>query len=58
MKMKRNRAGEIEYLTFPLLEETGMVRHLFTTRMGGVSQGIYRTMNLSYTRGDEKAAVD
>ena len=58
MKMKQNRAGEIEYLTFPLLEETGMVRHLFTTRMGGVSQGIYRTMNLSYTRGDEKAAVD
>lgn len=50
--------GELEYLTFPLLEQTGMVKHLFTTRLGGVSQGIYSSMNLSYTRGDEKAAVD
>lgn len=58
MKMRQNRAGDIEYLTFPLLEQTGMVRHLFTTRAGGVSKGIYSTMNLSYTRGDEKEAVD
>ena len=48
----------MEYLTFPLLEQTGMVRHLFSTRMGGVSKGIYSKMNLSYTRGDEKEAVD
>lgn len=58
MKIKQNRTGEVEYLTFPLLEQTGMVRHLFTTRVGGVSKGIYSTMNLSYTRGDEKEAVD
>lgn len=58
MQVKVNRAGEVEYLTFPLLERTGMVRHLFTTRMGGVSRGIYSTMNLSYTRGDDRAAVD
>ncbi len=57
-KMKRNRTGEVEYLTFPLLEQTGIVRHLFSTRLGGVSEGIYQSMNLSYTRGDEKAAVD
>ena len=58
IRMKQNRAGDIEYLTFPLLEQTGMVRHLFTTRMGGVSKGIYSTMNLSYTRGDDRKAVD
>lgn len=58
MKVKQNRAGEVEYLTFPLLEQTGIVRHLFSTRFGGVSEGIYSSMNLSYTRGDEKAAVD
>ncbi len=58
MQMKRNRMGELEYLTFPLLEQTGMVKHLFTTRLGGVSKGIYSSMNLSYTRGDEKSAVD
>ena len=35
-----------------------MVRHLFSTRIGGVSQGIYASMNLSYFRGDKKEAVD
>lgn len=48
---------EMEYLTFPSLEHTGIVEHLFTTRMGGVSQGIFSTMNLSFTRGDEPEAV-
>lgn len=49
---------EVTYLTFPILEETGLVRHLFSTREGGVSKGIYASMNLSYSRGDEKEAVD
>lgn len=57
-QVRENRAGELVYLTFPILEETGMVKHLFSTRMGGVSEGIYRSMNLSYTRGDKKEAVD
>lgn len=56
--MKVNRYKQIEYLTFPLLEQSGMVRHLFSTRMGGVSEGIYASMNLSYSRGDKKEAVD
>lgn len=46
-----------EYLCASLLEETGAVRHLFTTRMGGVSKGDYATMNLSFTRGDDPADV-
>ena len=58
MRIKQNRNGEIEYLTFPLLEQTGIVKHLFSTRAGGVSQGIWASMNLSYTRGDDKEAVD
>ena len=48
----------VTYLTFPGLERTGVVRHLFSTREGGVSEGIYAAMNLSYTRGDAKDAVD
>ncbi len=56
--MNVNRYKQIEYLTFPLLEKAGMVRHLFSTRIGGVSQGIYASMNLSYFRGDKKEAVD
>lgn len=58
MRVKQNRAGGVEYLTFPLLEQTGMVKHLFSTRLGGVSKGIHSTMNLSFTRGDEKEAVN
>ena len=57
-QMTQNQSGEVEYLTFPLFESTNLVRHLFTTRLGGASQGIFSSMNLSYTRGDDKAAVD
>ncbi|MCM1058148.1 MAG: peptidoglycan editing factor PgeF [Firmicutes bacterium] len=48
---------EMEFLTFPSLEETGLVKHLFTTRLGGVSHGEFSTMNLSFTRGDRSACV-
>lgn len=54
----QKRKGEVEYLSFPSLSDTGLVNHLFTTRAGGVSQGIFASMNMSYTRGDDKRAVD
>lgn len=57
-RMEVHQYKQIEYLTFPLLDEAEMVRHLFSTRMGGVSKGIYASMNLSYARGDDKEAVD
>lgn len=44
-------------LTFPLLEQTRMVKHCFTTRMGGASKGMFESLNLSFTRGDDEAAV-
>ena len=50
--------GEILLLKYPLLEETGIVKHCFTTRIGGVSEGIFSSMNLSFTRGDDKEAVE
>lgn len=53
----RQRAGEVEYLTFPLLSAQPGITHAFSTRRGGVSQGIYATMNLSFTRGDEEDRV-
>lgn len=56
--MKVHQYKQIEYLTFPLLDKVEMVRHLFSTRIGGVSEGIYASMNLSYARGDKKEAVD
>ena len=48
---------EGEYLTFPSLEKTGLVRHLITTRFGGVSEGEFSTMNFSVSRGDSKEHV-
>ncbi len=61
--VRQNCAGigelleELEYLTFPMLEQTGVVHHLFTTRTGGVSVGDCATMNLSFTRGDNPECV-
>ena len=55
--VERNVAGEMEYLTFPLLEKTGVARHLFTTRLGGVSRGEFAAMNFSVDRGDRRECV-
>lgn len=56
--LKQNKKDTVEYLTFPEIEKTGLVNHLFSTRKGGVSEGIFSSMNLSYTRGDHKESVD
>lgn len=56
--MQIHENNGVTYLTFPELDKTGFVDHLFSTRLGGVSKGCYSQMNLSYTRGDEKEAVD
>ena len=47
----------VTWLSFPALEETGLVAHAFSTRRGGVSKGCYSTMNFSFTRGDDPEAV-
>lgn len=49
--------GGVPFLTFPLLTESGLVRHGFSTRLGGVSRPPYDTMNLSFTRGDRTEDV-
>lgn len=47
----------VTYLSFPALEATGMVSHSFSTRLGGVSEGDYSTMNFSFSRGDRPEHV-
>ena len=32
--------NHVPYLSYPLLENTGVVYHGFSTRLGGVSEGI------------------
>lgn len=47
----------VPLLYFPILENTGIVEHCFTTRAGGVSEEIFDSLNLSFTRGDDESAV-
>jgi hypothetical protein len=56
-KWKLDTGEELPYLADAMLEETGIVQHCFTTRGGGVSEGIFSRLNLSFTRGDDPAAV-
>lgn len=55
---KQKDGSDLFLLKFPLLEQTGMVNHCFTTRCGGVSRGMFSTMNLSFNRGDDPTAVE
>lgn len=49
--------GDLTYLTYPGLESCSTVKHLFSTRLGGVSEGHLGTMNLSFSRGDHPDKV-
>ena len=55
MNIKENKG--VTYLTFPALDKEEGFIHAFSTRLGGVSEGIYASMNLSFTRGDSDEAV-
>jgi hypothetical protein len=48
---------KVPYLSFPILERTGLVKQGFSTKLGGVSQGKYATMNFTFTRGDNRSHV-
>ena len=54
---EEKQEGEVLYLSYPLLEQTGIVNHGFSTRIGGVSEDIFSSMNLSFSRGDDEACV-
>lgn len=55
MNIKENKG--VTYLTYPALEKLSGFVHAFSTRLGGVSEGIYSSMNLSFTRGDDENSV-
>ncbi len=48
---------EVTGLCFHALEETGIVAHSFSTRLGGVSKEYFSSMNFSFTRGDDPRHV-
>ncbi|MBO5303628.1 MAG: peptidoglycan editing factor PgeF [Lachnospiraceae bacterium] len=49
---------ELPLFVYPLLENTKLVKHAFTTRLGGCSSEHLSFLNLSFTRGDKKEAVE
>lgn len=53
-----NQAGELTYITFPKLAACKAVRHIFSTRLGGVSKGQFSSMNLSFRNGDPRENVE
>lgn len=55
---EERQVGDVLYLAYPLLEQTELVNHGFSTKVGGVSKGIWESMNLSFSRGDDKEAVE
>lgn len=56
-QLKVRQEQGVTYLSFPALEALEMVSHGFSTRLGGVSEGIYSTMNFTFTRGDDPEHV-
>src|SRR5699024_7513189 len=56
--MKVKERDGVVYLTYPAFERFSWCCHGFSTRIGGVSQGIYSSMNLSFQRGDRKEDVE
>ena len=55
MNVRKNKG--VTYLTWPEFEKIPGFVNGFSTRLGGVSEGIYSSMNLSFTRGDKEEAV-
>jgi len=49
--------GDVKYITFPKLQDRNEIRHIFSTRLGGVSEGRYKSMNLSFNNGDNRENV-
>ncbi len=49
--------ADIPVIQYQSLIDTGCVDHGFSTRLGGVSNGVFSSMNLSYTRGDDRSSV-
>ena len=50
--LERHESGGVEFLRSPLLEELAFLRHGFSTRRGGVSEGGFGSLNLGRARGE------
>ena len=55
--MKLIKKGSISYYIVPSFEATGFVNHCISTREGGVSEGIYSSMNFRFNCDDKRENV-
>lgn len=64
MKFNNTLNAEIDislrtpYLSFPVLSQIPFLKHGFSTRMGGISEGIFATLNLGIDSGEQLDAPD
>lgn len=52
-----HQKNDLIYFTIPSFDQTGLVQHCFTSRIGGVSTGSNYALNLSFKTGDDKENV-
>ena len=52
-----NTDGEVPVVQLKGFRDISCIKHGFTTRLGGVSTGIYESLNLGFLVGDEKENV-
>ena len=57
MNITEHNANGVVYLAADGFQAAGGVVHGFSTRLGGVSEGIYASMNLGVNRGDDPERV-
>ena len=55
--MTLHHADTVPYLTYNSLSEILFINHAFSTRLGGVSQGEFTSMNTAFNRGDNPEHV-
>lgn len=55
--MKENYNNEVMYYTFPDFEKLDFIKHAFSSREGGVSEGYYSSMNLGIKTEDSKENI-
>lgn len=53
MDFTLNTVRDVSFLTCDHFDRAGGVAHGFSTRLGGVSEGVHSGLNLGYNRGDD-----
>lgn len=52
-----NKKNNLVYFTFPSFDKYSFISHAFSSRLGGISEDIYSSLNLGFKRGDNPQNV-